>query len=61
MIFTIETYAGAHKRIIKQRDKAERKAAVSPMAVDELYRLADLHDRILARLTRERDDWEWKA
>jgi hypothetical protein len=59
MDFTIETYAGAHKRICKQRDKALKKATVSPMAVDEVYRLADLHDRILKRLDRERHDWEW--
>lgn len=60
MIFTIHTYAAAHKRMVRKRNKAEKQAVVSPMAVDRLYRLTHIHDLLLKRLDRERDDWEWR-
>lgn len=59
MIFTIRTYSAAHKRMVKRRDKAEKQAAVSPMAVDHYYRLTHIHDLILKRLEREIEDWYW--
>lgn len=59
MIFTIKTYAAAHRRLVKQRWEAEKKAQVSPMAVDHLLKLINLHDRILDRLDREIEDWGW--
>lgn len=60
MIFTIRTYAAAHKRMVKLRHKAEKQAAVSPMAVDRFYRLTHIHDLILERLDREIEDWYWE-
>ncbi|QED11656.1 hypothetical protein PP914_gp168 [Arthrobacter phage Qui] len=59
MIFTFETYVAAHKRIVKQRHKAMKQAAISPMALDRAYRLAHIHDLILQRLELEIEEWEW--
>lgn len=59
MIFTIHTYAAAHRRMNKKRRKLEKQAKISPMAVDQLYKAVDLHERILERLDREIEDWEW--
>lgn len=60
MIFTMKTYAAAHKRMVKRRHKAEKQALISPMHVEKLYRVVHIHDLILIRLDREMDDWEWR-